>query len=452
MGAKVGRAPKYGDMVPHTPFGKLVGGVCSLSGVLVIALPVPVIVSNFSRIYHQSQRADKRRAQKKARMARIRIVKNASGQALYNKKKAHEARIKAFEDGLLSYDDLKGEDLFEMQHHHLLQCLERTTEREFADIDYIAQQNILKSGSQKLFFDTPPSSTTPIYCRSRHNSHLHNRRHTAHNRKNEDDDYAGGARSSPTMYRFPSRLSRAITFCCTDDQDNHHSQRRGVITKVDHFLVGFKVVDDLVTILNIYGSGSRALAHEKGLKAGPSKKKLNQWENSSDPNDMGTMDQQINRTNEKNDKNREDHVKIHEELNEVRFYGNKGSLIPSSKSADLRPEVHSNIDSSATTSSTNGRYESSNNTNQTLSAVSPRLPPFSHTEGLKTPDTEDTSVQSVLNTAFTNRESIPDRSNKQESSTQATIATDDYDDVKISSAQFRSGTAQYNAVPAGAAF
>jgi hypothetical protein len=30
----------------------------------VIALPVPVIVSNFSRIYHQSQRADKMKAQK----------------------------------------------------------------------------------------------------------------------------------------------------------------------------------------------------------------------------------------------------------------------------------------------------------------------------------------------------------------------------------------------------
>ncbi|KAH0540520.1 hypothetical protein KQX54_017932 [Cotesia glomerata] len=55
----------YGDMVPQEPLGKIVGGVCSLSGVLVIALPVPVIVSNFSRIYHQNQRADKRKAQKK---------------------------------------------------------------------------------------------------------------------------------------------------------------------------------------------------------------------------------------------------------------------------------------------------------------------------------------------------------------------------------------------------
>ncbi|PIO58313.1 hypothetical protein TELCIR_20255, partial [Teladorsagia circumcincta] len=62
-----------------------------------VTLRVFVIVSNFSRIYHQNQRADKRRAQKKARLARIRIVKNASGQALFNKKKAHEARMKAFE-------------------------------------------------------------------------------------------------------------------------------------------------------------------------------------------------------------------------------------------------------------------------------------------------------------------------------------------------------------------
>lgn len=54
--------------MPATIAGKIVGGVCSLSGVLVIALPVPVIVSNFSRIYHQNQRADKRKAQ------RVRIV------------------------------------------------------------------------------------------------------------------------------------------------------------------------------------------------------------------------------------------------------------------------------------------------------------------------------------------------------------------------------------------
>ncbi|KHJ87633.1 hypothetical protein OESDEN_12588 [Oesophagostomum dentatum] len=63
----------------------------------------------------------------KARLARIRIVKNASGQALFNKKKAHEARMQAFEQGLLSFDALRDEDIFEIQHHHLLQCLEKAT-------------------------------------------------------------------------------------------------------------------------------------------------------------------------------------------------------------------------------------------------------------------------------------------------------------------------------------
>ncbi len=50
--------------MPKTTAGKIVGSICSLSGVLVIALPVPVIVSNFSKIFLQSQRAEKMKLQK----------------------------------------------------------------------------------------------------------------------------------------------------------------------------------------------------------------------------------------------------------------------------------------------------------------------------------------------------------------------------------------------------
>ncbi|XP_008313532.1 potassium voltage-gated channel subfamily D member 2 [Cynoglossus semilaevis] len=92
----------YGDMVPKTIMGKIFGSICSLSGVLVIALPVPVIVSNFSRIYHQSQRAEKRRAQKASKEA---------GQALVCKTNQN----------------------IDVHRHHLLHCLETTTNHEFVD-------------------------------------------------------------------------------------------------------------------------------------------------------------------------------------------------------------------------------------------------------------------------------------------------------------------------------
>ncbi len=45
----------YGDMVPRTYVGMFVGALCALAGVLTIALPVPVIVSNFAMYYSHTQ-------------------------------------------------------------------------------------------------------------------------------------------------------------------------------------------------------------------------------------------------------------------------------------------------------------------------------------------------------------------------------------------------------------
>nr|DBA31235.1 TPA: hypothetical protein GDO54_007113 [Pyxicephalus adspersus] len=121
-------------MVPKTIAGKIFGSVCSLSGVLVIALPVPVIVSNFSRIYHQNQRADKRRAQKKARLARIRVAKSGSANAyLQSKRNGLLNEIHFFYSQYSHEEQNKTGSTFATQHYHLLHCLEKTTNHEFVD-------------------------------------------------------------------------------------------------------------------------------------------------------------------------------------------------------------------------------------------------------------------------------------------------------------------------------
>lgn len=49
----------YGDIVPVTPIGSILGCVCAITGLLVIAMPIPVIVQNFSR-YHDAVRTTDR--------------------------------------------------------------------------------------------------------------------------------------------------------------------------------------------------------------------------------------------------------------------------------------------------------------------------------------------------------------------------------------------------------
>ncbi|KAL4235982.1 hypothetical protein ACF0H5_004370 [Mactra antiquata] len=51
----------YGDVAPSTPFGYVVGTCCSISGVLMVALTIPVISNNFTLFYtHVRSRGNRR--------------------------------------------------------------------------------------------------------------------------------------------------------------------------------------------------------------------------------------------------------------------------------------------------------------------------------------------------------------------------------------------------------
>ena len=45
----------YGDNVPLTLPGKLIGGFCAISGVLTVAMVIPIIVTNFEFFYKRDR-------------------------------------------------------------------------------------------------------------------------------------------------------------------------------------------------------------------------------------------------------------------------------------------------------------------------------------------------------------------------------------------------------------
>ena len=49
----------YGDMVPVTLPGRLFSSVCAVIGILVIAMPIPIIANNFTDFYSNQRKQEK---------------------------------------------------------------------------------------------------------------------------------------------------------------------------------------------------------------------------------------------------------------------------------------------------------------------------------------------------------------------------------------------------------
>ncbi|KAI8115212.1 Potassium voltage-gated channel protein egl-36 [Lucilia cuprina] len=101
----------YGDVAPKTYPGMFVGALCALAGVLTIALPVPVIVSNFSMFYSHTQ------ARSKLPKQRRRVLPVEQPRRKREPGPAPRGRTHAFKHASLTQGSVTGGSIPHHTHH-----------------------------------------------------------------------------------------------------------------------------------------------------------------------------------------------------------------------------------------------------------------------------------------------------------------------------------------------
>ena len=74
----------YGDFTPQTLLGKIVGSLCSVCGVLVMALPIPIVVDNFADYYSEQKKIEAKELKKEAAAKQAEV--DLEGERLANKR------------------------------------------------------------------------------------------------------------------------------------------------------------------------------------------------------------------------------------------------------------------------------------------------------------------------------------------------------------------------------